>query len=382
MELALLARSGSRIFLRGAVLAAVATVTLQTGCGDWRDGLEVWHGEHIDFYHDPTFELCGGTRAYVDAYVPFVATELGLAVPEGIAFAWLDDQAYEDFDACAETSGCQTGRRALSRRPVFLHEVAHAVAQVHGLNEQPFFTEGLAKALDWFEDLVVPSQWVAIPVGEEKLPDPRPTMELPRIDIPYAGPGSFVMFLLARHGAAPFVAFTRALGTSTDLATIRRQFRAAYGLDLDHETAEYMQLTPDAASTAALECVADSVRPYDCAMPEIAWESPDAWSHTQQMDCADEAVVGGSSADWTWPSLHAVTLEVPMTGTYTIAATGDGDFQAQLGACFGCPWQHAAVTLRAGGQETVHLEAGSYYVRIRVDDGSAPEVRFTLNRTP
>ncbi|MBZ5708909.1 hypothetical protein [Nannocystis pusilla] len=334
------------------------------GCDDWRDGLDAWYdGENLTYYNSPSLVACGGTRAHVDGFVPFVTGELGLSPPAGIAYVWLDTDDFADSTCDPEiASGCAHGRRAQSTSPTHLHELVHAVTWAHGMNRLPFLTEGIAVAYEG------PLGWP--PVGEE-LSDPRPVMTVPGSEVPYGTAGAFVQFLLWRHGPAPLVDWAQQTAAGDDLARIAALFADAYGLDLDDEVEAFR---------STWSCGDDPlpVRPYACAAPTIPWTTPETWTHTQSMDCSRDDVVGGFSPLYAWPSASAVTLDVDHPGPYTLVVESDGDFTVRLAPCFGCPWDGQQVVLRERGAESLELAPGRYYLQIQANSDEAPEVTVSL----
>ncbi|MBZ5708908.1 hypothetical protein [Nannocystis pusilla] len=350
----------------GARRSLVVALGLLAGCGDWRDGLSHWDGEYVDYYASSAIEVCGGTPAHVDGFAPFVAAELGLPAPELLAYSWLRDGGLDEGDFvgahCGEGEiGCQEGRRAMGNSPLQLSQIVHAIAELHGVDAQPFLSIGLTRAYDWFGGTVVPSRWVyrlGEIVGSDELRDPLEELTRTEDALHFPTAGSFVMFLLSRHGPAPFLEWSRGVGSSRDLERLRDGFRAAYGVELDAEAKAYQ---------AGPVCQADAfpIRAYDCVMPEIPWASGDRWSHTQSLDCASAEVIGGFDPEVAWPSLRSVTIEIPESRTYTMTVTGEGTVAAQLGACFGCPWDGRELTIEENGSHTVELAAGTYYLRMK-----------------
>jgi len=82
----------------------------------------------------------------------------------------------------------------------------------------------------------------------------------------YPVAGSFVSFLLARHGPAKFLAFISRLDSSRDLDVIKQIFADIYGFDLDAESELFM--TDNAPCTDA-----QSHPPlYDCTAARVPWD--------------------------------------------------------------------------------------------------------------
>lgn len=334
------------------------------------DGLSSWDGAHVSYYASPSLEPCKGTPTYVDAFVPFVAGELGIPTPTGLQYVWLDSTDLAQTD-CVNHS-CQISDFAVSPDPGHLHEVVHAVTWDNSMNQWPFFTEGIAVAYDpWNGDEMGPRYLIPVVPGEP-LPDPRPMMLLPSADsIPYGVPGSFVAFLLSRHGPERFVDFTRHLTLPRTLDNLQEMFRRAYGSELDAEVDLFMYGPP---------CDDDAfpVRVYDCAMPNVPWADAAQWSYSDVMDCHEGDILGGIGLDAAWHSIRSVTLDVPTSGRYVLSAVSDNDVDVQIGACFGCPWEPRSFLVQAGEAVDVDLDAGPYYVRIRAMSDESPTVDVWL----
>jgi hypothetical protein len=120
----------------------------------------------------------------------------------------------------------------------------------------------------------------------DPLPDPRLALDAGTDDLDYTLAGSFVTFLLTRHGPENFISFSQRIRNGDKLASIQSSFQAVYGLDFDTEVDLFRFGTPCADNSF-------SVRVYDCAAPEVTWED-DMWSFTAGMNCADEG--GGRRA--------------------------------------------------------------------------------------
>lgn len=354
---------------RIAATRVVVLSCLALACGPDLDLVER-PGEYVDYLHSRSLRVCGGTHAYVDGFVPFVAAELGLEVPGRQAYYWLDAEDYEKSLCDQNRVGCAGEGHGVALDPSYLHELVHGVALSSGLPYQPFFGEGLAVAFDPWNGANLGPRYV-VSLTPDRLPDPRPLMTRANEEIHYYTAGSFVLFLLARHGAERFVAMTRELGEARDMAVIRRVFRAVYDAELDDEAELF-------SSGAACTDQTFAVGLYDCTMPEVGW-GDGRWSFQGVMDCDREDVVGGLGPGETrWASLRSVTLEVPSAGTYRFEARGRGEFAAQMGPCFGCPWDLRDVGISVGDARSVELEAGTYFMRIRAESEASPEFELTL----
>jgi len=353
--------------------ALLLVVTVVTGAACHAD-LDEWNGEHLDYYSSPSLVACTGTHEYVDRFVPFVAGELGVSAPTDLEYQWLDAE-YFIRKYSGKHRGFARRRRAYSLDPFLLHEVVHTIGSSHGLNRWPFFTEGLASAYDPWLGTGFGPRWVHTPIPEDPLPDPRSEMTWDAEDIFYGTAGSFVAFLLNRHGPAKFVAFVQDLPTSRNMDKLRERFRDVYGIELDDEAELFMVGAPcEEGSTP--------IRVYDCAMPEIPMQE-DAWFYEKTMDCEDEDVVGGTGSEKVWRSVHGVTMTLPTDGQYALhLTTEDEDTFVQIGACFGCPWEPRYAAVGAGNTALVDLDAGPYYVRILSESDRAADVQVLLAPEP
>jgi hypothetical protein len=350
---------------------AVALAIPVTGCGA---ELDVWTGTHIGYLSSPSLSACTGTHRYVDDFVPFVSGELGLEPPSGLEYQWLDENDFESAPCRESISGCSRKDTAYARGPSLLHEIVHTVTWTAGMNNHLFFTEGLAVAYDpWLGEGVGPRYTLAVGPGDP-LPDPRLALDAGTDDLDYTLAGSFVTFLLTRHGPENFISFSQRIRNGDKLASIQSSFQAVYGLDFDTEVDLFRFGTPCADNSF-------SVRVYDCAAPEVTWED-DMWSFTAGMNCADEGVVGGLGTGPATPSIRSVTFNVPATGQYTLSVEGNEGVVVQTGPCFGCPWIPGEVGVSAGGEVTAEFAAGPHYLRIRAHTDDSLDVRAVLRPVP
>ncbi len=314
-----------------------------------------WTGENLEYLSSPSLQVCGGTHRQLDDFVSFVASEVGIPIPSGITYTWLDDIA--DANCPEGVDGCARGTQAFSKGPVFPHEVVHTVAGPNHMNAWPFFSEGLAVAYDPWGGDFFGSRYVLVPNEGDPLPDPRLSLTLPADELFYPTAGSFVAFLLSRHGPAPFVAMTQRLPIARDLDVLRQIFSDTYPTELDDE-ADLFMVGADCSKDAFPTLV------YDCTTPEVAWETTQSWAYQRTVDCSDDDVAGGYKPTQSFRSVHSVTLDVPTSGMYTFQVTSDSDITVQLGPCFGCPWEKRAAWTGEGESRSVQLDAGPYYLRI------------------
>lgn len=357
---------------------AVAGLGFTAACSDdasLLDELDAHQGAHLTYYSSASLQACAGTYEHVDNFLPFVAGELGLSLPADTRYLWL---AHEDFprSGCGPgLGGCALAGAGVGKSPALLHELVHVVAAEHSLNSWPFFAEGLATAYDpWSGESMGPRYSISPQGGA--LIDPRPMMERPAADVDYGLAGSFVSFLIARHGPEPLVATLQELsGRPRTLGTLRRVFGEIYGLDLDAEVELFI-----GGTTCPTEPWPTLV--YECAAPEVAWEDGSRWRYSKAMECGSDTVMGGVGPEKAWKSIHSVTLDVASSGAYQVSVESDGDVEVQIGACFGCPWEPRWVWLGSGEQVSVELDPGKYYVRMRAVSDESPRIDLSIDRAP
>ena len=346
---------------------AVALAAPLAGCGA---ELDVWTGANVDYLSSPSLTACRGTHTYVDNFVPFLSNELGIARPARIQYQWLDEDDFDDTPCRDIVSGCARRSTAYAKEPALLHEIVHTVSSSAGMNGHLFFTEGLAVAYDpWLGDGLGPRYTIAVR-PEDPLPDPRFGIDAGTDDLDYALAGSFVAFLLSRHGPQKFVSLSQQLGENSDLSAISASFKDVYDLEFDTEVELFRSGVPCGDSPFA-------VRVYDCTAPEVAWNDA-VWTVAAGMDCSDDTVVGEDGADSTTPRIRSITFQIPATGQYTLSVEGSEGTAVQTGPCFGCPWLPGEIGIAASGTVTAEFAAGSHYLRIRAEAGDSPMVRAVL----
>lgn len=326
--------------------------------------LATWQGENVLYENSLSLSACRGTHRWVDGFPKFITEQLDLAdIPE-LNYRWLESQylnCHEDVEGCTTPSGVAT-----SSAPFLLHELVHAAMIRLNQPYQPFFGEGLAVALDPLNGNNLGPTYVGRPNGEDMFTDPRPWMTSEADGLHYYVAGSFVSFLLARHGPVNFLEFTDRLGSSRDMKVIEAVFREIYARELNDEAEAFMVGPP---------CPETAVGPilYDCTAMEVPWEGR---LHLDGvMDCLEDDIAGGYSDEQTWSSIRSVTFMVPGTAEWTadfsLRVEGDTPLRVQIGPCFGCPWRRREYA--ASGSETIDmaLAGGLHYARIL---GSSDEV--------
>lgn len=333
--------------------------------------LEIRQGEFVRYESTSSLQVCEGTYKRIDNFVPFVAGQLQLEVDRVQTYRWLDADDFEESDCPEWSDGCARGRLAASLQPFLPHELVHTVLTTAGYPYQPFFSEGIAEALDPWSGDGLGAIYLVPFVGMDGLGDPRPAMTGDVQDFPYVVARSFVMFLLARHGSANFLEFTQGLGSSRNINVIEREFKAAYGVELDVEAELFMSGAPYAEQSFGPAV-------YDCTSPDVPWVGAQ-WSLSGVMDCASEDVAGGFGPEEAWPSIRSVTLEVPTSGRYDFRVNSDGEFDVQIGPCSRYPWQQGGAAVYDSEPVNVELTAGTHFVRMRAMSDESPSFDIVLS---
>lgn len=167
-------------------------------------------GRFIDYHVEDGLQACGQTPAFLNDFVPLLADELGLEIESRVDYHWVNPDGLAA--ACpAGAVGCYLDGQVYARNPALLHEVVHAVTDQSAMNNLPFFTEGLAVAYDPWSGEGAGPRFVLMSKPGEPEADPRGFMMLSAYDFSYHRAGSFVTFLLLRHGPERFVDLSRRL---------------------------------------------------------------------------------------------------------------------------------------------------------------------------
>lgn len=326
--------------------------------------LKIWEGEYINYITSENLVVCGGTKKYLDRFVPFLSEELQVQTPnESILFRYLNEMDYAGLASCESPYGCTGGNLADSSRSVQLHEMTHAIAnEVYGNNERPFFREGLAETYGVVDD--------GLPRFPFFLDDPRPTMVASMSsEVDYQAAGGFVAFILARFGPDRFGDFYREGQGMLTAADIDAEFFRVYGKSLDSEVEIYLE-------RGGCEDVIFDIRPYDCISPEVYWVDG-RWFHKARLACGEDDVIGAEEQSQ-WPNSSSVTLNVLNGDNFTLRTSGDPGTSVRFGKCFGCLWEDDDVYVNAGDSVKVDLDAGVYFMRYEGPSGSAPLVAAEL----
>lgn len=326
----------------------------------------------MTYYFAEPLQLCEGTLAYMDDFASWTSMSLGLEIKSMVPYHWLDSAEFLESPCLEEAAGCLHAGTIYAQKPAHPHELVHALSEQNGMNRLPFFTEGIAVALDPLNGGGSGPRYQSLPDPGAELPDPRPYMTAassPEIDYDLAG--AFVSFLLLRYGPANFVTMSRQIAPDSDLSSIAQVFSDVYGVSLDGEVELFVANVSCEPSWADLQF-------FDCQSDVVPW-GDFRWSWDATMDCSDQGVVGGSGLEHDFRSFRSVTFEVPSSGLYEIFTDSSTEnTEVTIGRCFGCSWQSRDFVLDGRERRTVELSAGKYFVRITDTPASAAEVNVSL----
>lgn len=353
-----------------SVMLQAALVALSSACGHDFDEVE---GEIVTYHFEDGMDPCKGTPDFVDGFARFVAEELGLQIEKRIDYYWMTAAEYSNSVCPSGTAGCQLGKAVRSRYPSLLHEMVHAVTEQNGMNNLPFFTEGLAVALDPWPGGASGPRFKFNPAPGEVALDPRNYITMDSGSIPYEVAGSFVTSLLLRHGPEKFVSLTRKVGASASYSGISKVFAQIYGISLDDEAQAFIDNKYCSDGLHKLPI-------YDCVAPEIQLRNS-SWVLRTTMDCQEGDIAGGTGSGASFRSQASFTLEVPTSGQYELVMNSegaDGDVVMTLGQCFGCPWYPKDLVMTNSGTLTVSLSAGRHFLRITAPSDDAPDLEVKL----
>lgn len=350
--------------------AALLIAGIAAACGDPDLEIVAVEGEHIDVHHEASFELCGGTVATYDRGIASVAEQLGLDTDdfEHMTFTWLDAASFEAessfiFD---DAGGWAWGSKSYGKEPYMFHEAVHMVGHQEVYDANVLLLEGLATAFE--EDGGV--GFVIRGPGIRQ--DPRPLIGKRHRKMDYEVAGSFVTYLLGRHGPERFWELYRANGYLGTAARFRRRFRDIYGQDLDDAVDDYLNND---------ECPEDALPiplPPSCAAPEVPWRD-DAWVTVRTLDCAADDVAGGQGGG-SFSAEVAATLTIPESGRYHIVEASDSSVLTVLTRCDGCQWMNVSQVVFT--DDEFQLEAGRYALVSSTWDPSKPLVAVGITKLP
>jgi hypothetical protein len=287
------------------VLLAFA-LSSSAGCGSHTPNEAPWitmSGTHVSLSYHSGSTPCLGTLPYLDASAQAIALDLGLPLPNTIAYYYT-----QDLPCPIDAAGCtlyQPGAPAScwSQQPGTVHELVHAV-QLDQTGDGPrLLLEGEAVALG-----ETSMNTVLVATSDSELLAPG---ALPALDYPLAG--DFISYLLTRFGAAPFEQVLSGLHTGSTADEIEMRFGDIYGETMT-------QLRTDRATSPATFAGAR------VDLPECLSTPPDpqiasGQTVSESLDCSTNALglVGGSLS-------RAVPFDIAADGLYEL------DLQAPAGA--------------------------------------------------
>lgn len=316
--------------------------------------IEVWEGDHLDYEWEPPLQPCDGARERLDAYVPFVADQLGLDQGERsrITYSWLTPESYEAITRSRPSTGFALYRHAYSMLPLHYHEVVHTVVHQRRFGGLSFLNEGLAVAFDSSDIYFLHADsWGPLPRFDRV--DPRPYLDhrLSRDGSGFYPPaGAFVAYLLSRHGPEKVLRLHERLDLAASPERFAEVFADVFGAPLDDEVATYLDddTCPEEATVVP--------QPFACAAPVLPWVSPERWQDARAFACLDADADG----------LHdrrdaSVSLEIPEDGLYRVDVVGDEWAAALLVPCGRCPWLAEDTYLKPGAR-VLTLTAGHHAI--------------------
>jgi hypothetical protein len=339
-------------------------------------------GEYVDYHYSPTLEPCAGTPDYLDGFPAFLEESLGVDLPPGsnLEYRWLDSDSFERESRLDEVTGISYGTTALSRTPALTHELVHtAMASLGGISGNTFFDEGVAYAYTpvalGVAPRLLPGDYIDIQEVDLMAEVVNPNAE-------YAVAGSFVGFMLYRHGPEKMLDFLRRLGPRLSLPGIKLIFLDVYGVSLESE------LTRFKGSTAKGICAEDgfAILPYECEQESVGSFSGVPWEYTWEAECGDEKSYGGAGGEGNSQIETAFTINIEASGVYTVeliepgpaSASTDMRVVALMGPCTPCPFVQDARVDNATPARSVELASGRYYVRLSVPWGDVRETGIRL----
>ncbi|MEZ4454133.1 MAG: hypothetical protein R3B09_32055 [Nannocystaceae bacterium] len=355
-------------------VAFVIALAAASACGDEASDqdIEVWSGEYIDYEWAAGMQPCDSTLESLDAFVPFVAEQLGLdpATFERITYRWETYESYQGHKDHEGTLGYSSGNHAYSFFSDLLHELVHTVVHQRRDGGLSFLREGFASALDATSiRILVSESWGPRPRYNRV--DPRPYIDDTVKDDggTFYGPAAaFVAYLLSRHGSEPLFELHAALTWTSSPERFADAFREIYDLDLDHEIEVFLtdDTCPDDATT--------SPQPFACAAPTVPWTNPNRWEDVRPVICVDGGATGGHEIP-----MDSVTVEVPEAGLYRFDFFGEDRSGAILLPCGRCPWLAEDTYLVPGSRE-VPLAKGLHAITYRAGLTEPSYVGAALSR--
>lgn len=317
----------------------------------------VFEGEHLRYRtFEAAEEVCAGTFFALDSKAGYMQELFGTSTV--IDYSWIPDDRY--LEHCPAPKACAIGTEAFALEPVVEHEIAHAAHRSAFLP----FEEGLAV---YFGD------GGARDVAANGTLDALQRTSVGIAD--YGRLGRFVSFLVAEFGLEDVLAIADAAPRGVSPEEFASTLESHLGVPLEEVVRDYEDRYP--------ECPPMNYRhdqPY-CDQPPRFTLTAGMGAETVEFDfdlpCDDEATLGTRSGErWRYE-----TFTVPERTAYRLTLTpnveGARSFVVleQCGtSCFDDDFSSA---LESYEQELACLDAGTYVVRLALDDDTAQGFHFS-----
>jgi hypothetical protein len=314
----------------------------------------VWEGEHIRFRTESDVEICGGSFAYLDAYVELLEDALDVSVEAPIDYYWIPGPL--DGTPCEENIGCYDDGVVYTGLIPHDHELVHAATAELGRTDRAIM-EGLAVL--YGEDAngdEIPMYAPVELIGRESLPGSA-----------YTSAGHFVHFLVERYDREALRDFWSSTPLGSSAETVEERFAEAFETSFDEAAVDYGEFPVCSRLTYRAKIA-------ECGAPEQPWDA-DAWEFASDLHC-DSSDVVGPTTDLMW---RIVTLDVPSAGPHAIEVVADGPALATLARCAGCEGGFAE-NFFPGPASVRELPAGRYYAKLwrYADDPGQVALRITV----
>ena len=249
--------------------------------------------------------LCQGDLDHMESVISTVEAELDVRMDERVkVYLWPITQWPPSSGICDTdvSIGCATRGKIYSSMVALDHELVHVViANTLGW-PKPFWSEGVAVALEPERTLF-------------GLTAPVDGLDLERPD--YRTAGHFSRYLLETYGAAKF---RELLGRS---GSARKAFERTYGMSAEDAQRDYFEDAP--WSYAPL---------IGCQSESLAPDGAFVWSEEVEIDCGDAKTYGGPTGVRTYRN-----VVIAERGQYAISTTAENLLISQ------CPDENLALAI-------------------------------------
>lgn len=338
--------------------------SLFIGCGGGDIETEVEEASpRLIYSNSKGLTPCAGTFRYMEGYTSFLTEVTGFEERADVQlkYRWLSDRDYDDVNFPKGYIGYSVGRRATSRDPVCLHEIGHPVVRAYGLGGGAvFFEEGFVQA---YSMATAGAGKFRYNVGTDAYLEDADMHSLvfTKQGFDYAVAGSFVAFLITRHGVPKYLALLDRLGAGLGEAGATWVFDEIYGASLQSHFDEFLS----SSRSDMCDSAAGNIAVYDCTVgPELRVDSfPAVFEWTPQ--CGDERSVGGVGDGE--PDLFTVhRFSLAEDGVYDLELVApSGDARAAIGRCDTCSFAASDIVLREDSPyASESLEKGSYFIKV------------------